>query len=221
MAEEMKKIVKAHCNRCLGDTNHELLRKEKTSWCQDDPAKPGYDLSGSDTYEMLKCIGCDTVALRHTSWFSEDHDSTVRYYPPAVSRQEPEWLTDLYNLLPSKFMHDLLEEVYVALHNDSRRLATMGVRALLDHVMTDKVGDNGSFKANISEFEKQGYIAARQRKMLEVVLEAGHAVMHRSYQPSKEDLEAALSITENLIQSIYIHQAKSKRIKVPRRRRQK
>lgn len=51
-------------------------------------------------------------------------------------------------------------------------------------------------------------------------MESGHAVMHRSHEPSDSELLAALDITENLVQSIYIiDRAKEESLKnVPKRR---
>ncbi|WP_371851449.1 DUF4145 domain-containing protein [Duganella sacchari] len=44
--------------------------------------------------------------------------------------------------------------MYVAISSSALRLATLGVRALLEHVMIEKVGDNGSFKKNLEAFEQ-------------------------------------------------------------------
>jgi len=84
--------------------------------------------------------------------------------------------------------------------------------------MIDKVGDHGRFRDNLNEFEKQGYVSKKQRKILETVLEVGHATMHRSYNPSQDQLNAAIDTTENLIQTIYVLESRAKKIKVPERK---
>jgi len=178
---------------------------------------------------MIKCCGCENVALRHQSWFSEDTDIQGRpiiktnYYPPATYRQEPKWLLELFWVLPidNNFVGDLLKEIYVSLRNDSSRLAVMGVRALLEQVMVDKVGDQGSFKKNLDEFETKGFISKSQRAVLEPVLDAGHAAIHRAFNPSKEDLVSLIDITENVIESIYVNAKRAKEIqkKVPKRKK--
>lgn len=217
----MEKIVKAHCNKCLGERNHKLLHSETMTW--NDEIEQGFVIDGKDTYEMLKCCGCDNIALRHRSWWSANLDKhgqpieEVIYYPPAISRKEPEWLHELHDIedysLTDNIIEGILREIYVALHNNSRRLATMGIRALLEHVMIDKVGDSRSFGSNLKKFENEGYISQKQKEILEAVLEVGHAAMHRSYNPSKDELNTAISITENLIESIYVHGKRAKRIK--------
>jgi hypothetical protein len=83
--------TKAHCNDCGGERNHEVLHCEKTSWEDDD-----HGVWGGDKYETLKCCGCDLIKLRHTSWFSEEEESTVHYFPPSIFRRSPEWFSNLW-----------------------------------------------------------------------------------------------------------------------------
>jgi len=114
---------------------------------------------------------------------------------------------------------DLLQEIYVAIQNDSLRLAVMGIRALLEHVMIDKVSDRGTFQKNLDAFEEQGFVSKSQRTILESVLEAGHATIHRAFSPSRDELVALIDITENVIESIYLNELRAARIagKVPPR----
>jgi hypothetical protein len=85
--------IKAHCNNCLGMTNHTVLHRYIASWSDD-------VVSGGDEYCLIKCAGCDVVHLKHDNWFSEDYDPetgpniTTVYYPPAISRRRPTWLRD-------------------------------------------------------------------------------------------------------------------------------
>lgn len=70
--------------------------------------------------------------------------------------------------------------------------------------MTDKVGDLGSFREQLSAVEKGGFISPSNRAFLEVTIDAGSASIHRGFKPSQNDLKLLLDITENLISSIYI-----------------
>lgn len=215
---------KVHCNTCGGDRNHRVLHSDSNRWNDDD-----HTISGGTTYEMLKCGGCDSVVLRESEWFSEDIDErgqvvpTVRYYPPATFRPKPKWLIELWLQLPSKEhpLHDLLAEVYVALQNDQRSLAAMGIRALLEQIMISKVGDHGTFVRNLAQFELGGFVSRLQRERLETILEAGHAAIHRGYKPSMEDLVTLVDLTEVIVQTIYLHGSKVEAIKkkLPERKR--
>ena len=210
------KQTKAHCSTCGGERNHIVLCSEESSW-----SDPESSISGDDKYEMLKCCGCGSIKLRHREWCSESCDENGRivprtqYYPPAVFRPHPRWFIDLILevSIDDGNLHDLLTEIYVALRNDQRALAAMGIRALLENVMVEKVGDHGSFSANLKAFETDGYVSRIQRERLETILEAGHAAMHRLYKPSKVDLITLVDIAESIIESIYIHHSKVERLK--------
>lgn len=203
--------TKAHCNQCGGDRNHEVLHTEKTSW--EDEEYGEYGVSKDDTYEMLKCLGCDNVKLRHTSWSSEGYDVTVNYFPPAIFRARPDWLSNLWRESDDDFVQTLLNEIYVALQNNLPNLSAMGIRSLIEKIMIAKIGDQGSFNKNIAEFEKHGYVSRIQRDRLEAILEAGHAVIHRTFTPTTEDVITLVDITEHIIETVYLHESKITELK--------
>lgn len=203
--------TKAHCNTCGGERNHDILHSERTTWEHDE-----HPISGSDTYETLKCCGCEAVKLRHTSYFSEDDDVKVFYFPPAIFRRNPEWFSFLWLELESedKFVEALLKEIYIALQNNLPSLATMGVRALLEKIMISRAGgDQGTFAKNIAEFEKMGHVSKLQRERLETILDVGHAAIHRAYTPKVKEVVTLLDITEHIIESVFLHEAKIEELK--------
>lgn len=210
----MVKKTKAHCNTCLGDRNHEILFTEKTSWSVDE-----YGMQGDDRYDMLKCCGCDGITLRHTSASTEDPEPTVQYYPPAIFRQQPRWVWDLRGK-ESHRIRTLLKEIYVGVQNGMKMITTMGVRALVEYVMIESVGDKGSFRKNLTEFADKGFISDKQHEILNAVLEAGHATIHRAYEPSDKDLATCIDIVESMIQDIYVHPGKAAELarRVPKRK---
>lgn len=202
--------TRAHCNTCGGERSHEVLHSEETSW-----SDPDYPISGSDSYETLRCCGCESIELRHTSWFSEEHEPTINYFPPAIFRRNPDWFDQLWLDLPAQdeFVEQLLKEIYVALQNNLPSLATMGVRSLLEKIMISKAGDQGSFLNNISKFEDLGYVSRIQRERLEAILEAGHAATHRTYTPSNKDVITLVDLTEHIVETVYLHEAKVSELK--------
>jgi Domain of unknown function (DUF4145) len=207
--------TKAHCNNCSGERNHEVLHSEKTEWDDSENAWNGNFVSGSKTYETLKCCGCENIKLRYTSWFSEDDEDTVNYFPAAIFRRKPDWFDDLWLELgpEDQFVQRLLKEIYVALQNNLPNLATMGVRSLLEKVMVSKTGDQGSFVKNIAEFEKLGYVSRIQRERLEAILEAGHATIHRTFTPSTQDVITLVDLTEHIVETVYLHEGKVEELK--------
>ena len=221
------KITKGYCNRCCGERSHDVLHEESTTWSEDVYGDGACVFAGEDNYELIKCRGCENVELRHTSWDNAHTDEngvpiTIKnLYPPETFRSEPRWLHELIWSLPidNNFVNDFIKEIYIALRNKSLRLAVMGIRALLEQVMIDKVGDMGSFKNHLDAFENQGFVSHSQRTILEPVLEAGHATMHRSFKPTQTDIANLMDITENIIESIYINEERASRLakRVPAR----
>jgi hypothetical protein len=193
------------------------LHAEKTSWSDD-----RYGISGGDKYETLKCLGCDTVILRHTSWFSEEDEPKTTYFPPAIFRKKPDWFPQLWLELreEDEFVRLLLDEIYVALQNNLPRLATMGVRSLLEKVMISKTGDRGSFAGNATEFERLGFVSRVQRERVEAILEAGHATIHRDFSPTREDVITLVDIAEHIVESVFLHDTRvnAVRQRIPPRR---
>ena len=107
----------------------------------------------------------------------------------------------------------LLNEIYTALHGECLSLAAMGVRALLERVMIDRVGDHDSFAENLKAFADKGYVAAHQSDILKATLDVGHASIHRNYTPTLEDIRLALDITENVIEMVYVSHEQAAELK--------
>ncbi|MFM0428998.1 DUF4145 domain-containing protein [Paraburkholderia aspalathi] len=107
-----------------------------------------------------------------------------------------------------QFVDALLKEIYVAIHNNLRSLAAMGVRSLVEKVMISKAGDKGSFLKNIAEFERLGYVSRIQRERIEAILEAGHAAIHRDFMPTTSDVITLVDIAEHIVETVYLHESK-------------
>jgi hypothetical protein len=210
---------KTHCNQCGGERQHDVLWTQSVKYVEHNWTE------GADHY-VVQCRGCEWISYQVSWWHSDlrDEDNQVlldvKSYPPRTVRKKPHWHSDFLLEMAFKddhFLH-LLDEIYVALQNDSLRLAAMGIRALLESIMIEKCGDQGTFKANLNEFQKLGHISFTQRTAVEPVIEAGHAATHRSFKPEQSDALIALDITENIIESIYVAGQKAGKLKIPPRR---
>jgi hypothetical protein len=199
------KTTRAPCSTCLTNTEHNVLYAvdgRNDDWCE-----PHYDL--------LECAGCKDISLRLTLKHIDDTKS-VHYFPSPASRKVPDWL---YVGYVAKTLGSLLHEIYQAVRGGQLRLAIMGIRALIEQVMIHKVGDNGSFLKNLDAFQQAGYISLVQRDVLNDILDAGHAAIHRAYEPKTKDIEIALDITEAIMAAIFVHADAAKKVseRVPAR----
>ncbi|MCW5322277.1 DUF4145 domain-containing protein [Verminephrobacter aporrectodeae subsp. tuberculatae] len=105
----------------------------------------------------------------------------------------------------------MLDEVYATLHADSRRLAMMGARAIIDVVITRTVGDQGSFSKGLDELKNKDLISKRDRDIIEAAVNAGSAAMHRGHQPTADDVNVVIDIVERMVHA-EILEAKAKEL---------
>jgi hypothetical protein len=202
MTTEKFEIQKSHCNKCLQDTNHFIIAKRQHSGSNPVDDYGQYQIDWSTSCTMLECCGCENVVLKRTFYFSECDDVETEYYPPPVSRQLPRWHEDL----PDEWI-ELIKEVYSALHADSRRLALMGARALVDMYMNHQLGDVGGFQEKIKKLESDGLISRPNKEFLEAALEAGHAAAHRGHKAKVNEVNQVIDIVENMLQNYVLKEA--------------
>ncbi|MEE2952251.1 MAG: DUF4145 domain-containing protein [Pseudomonadota bacterium] len=216
------KVRRYHCNECGSETNHDLLHKHVSTWSETIDER--HEINGGESHKLVRCCGCEFVHLVVESWFSEVDEITVRHYPPLVSREKPAWIARLDDIFEgneaTREIADFLNEIYSALQNNSRRLALMGIRALLERMMVEKVGDTGRIGENVKKFVEQGYVAPQMEETFRAVLiEGGHAAMHRGYKPGPVELNTYMDLTEWLVASVYVHPSQSAvvRNRIPKR----
>jgi hypothetical protein len=194
---------KAPCTRCGHITTHRVLARENRS-----DEEQGLD----DNYYFLACAGCDTVSMANI-WNGGGEDEG-RYYPSPISRRPPKWLFKLRFLFGANEtpLGELLQEIYEAVQGKQNRLALMGIRAFFEQLMIAKVGDQGTFNANLDKFLQDGFIAKIQLVAIQHILESGHAAIHRGYNPVEQDLNTALNIVEAITETIYFHEEEAKEV---------
>lgn len=205
------------CRTCGGDRHHTVLYQKTISWTEDDSG-----LDGGDMWLVLQCAGCHTIAFAHQHWFSEEHeiDETERkqivhldLYPPSPRHQQPKWGINLYLGLRSdeRWINQMLNDIYSAAGMKARSLAAMGARAIVDYLITSRAGDKGSFSEKLHLLEEQGVITKIQVDLANAAFDAGSAAAHRGYNPSEDDLNILLEITESLLQQICVNRVQAAR----------
>lgn len=222
--DDIYSVIRVHCNNCGHVTVHDVLEGADYGLWESVPDKSVPDSFeekrvGDDMYLIVMCQGCGHKGFAH----HQDHYQNgykIDIYPAKVIRKLPPW----YVLARSSLHADLLgliTEIYSALRCDALRLASMGIRAAFEYIFIEKVGDCGSFRANIDAFHKNGFMSAVAKEAINSVLEVGHATMHRAHAPVMQDVLGMLDILEHLIQGLYVHGslAQSVAAKIPARRK--
>lgn len=138
--------------------------------------------------------------MARVNWCSEDDPFEGRervFFPPRVSRKKPAWLTQQPEL--NDYI-ELFDEVYTALHADSRRLAMMGARAVIDLAVARMLGsDPGNFTAGMNELVAAKRLSDEERALIDAAFDAGSAAMHRGHQPEVDDVNTAIDIVERVV----------------------
>ena len=203
------KTTWSHCNECGQETKHDIVHRASRRRTFDDDR---YSVDVGSDWTIVQCGGCEEVSMRRVDWCSDDDrqegPNPPTFFPARVSRRKPVWLTREH--APSTYV-GMLDEVYAALHADSRRLAMMGARAIIDLVITRTVGDQGNFSKGLDELKKNDFIGMRDRTIIEAAIDAGSAAMHRGHQPTADDVNVVIDIVERMIQA-EILEAKAKEL---------
>jgi hypothetical protein len=144
---------------------------------------------------------------RNRRWYDERGRPEVHteYFPPTITRQKPSWRRQFLPIVPAlNAFNELMDEIYSALAQESLRLAAMGIRALVERLMLDQVGDRGSFEKNIAAFFAAGHVALNlQATFKDTLIEAGHAAMHRDFEPTADTINTLLDIVEGVMHTVY------------------
>jgi len=197
MTTEPNPIEMLHCNECRHKTKHQLL-KEVTSNSSEDWGDD-YTFHSQTVHELFQCCGCSAVVLRQSYSDSEMDGDRSWYFPPRISRHQPDWI----DKMPADIQR-VMREVYRCLGADSRALPMMGLRTVLDLLIMEQVEDTGTFVQKLLRLQTKGIISERNRKVLEAALDAGHAAVHRAWAPKLPQVHSVLDIVENLLQSVYL-----------------
>ncbi len=210
----VNEVITSPCNNCGHPTNHLVVAvRHFEEWVGEEEGGRDLTLDLEYEYAMLECGGCQGISLRVDEMLDGTLFSTT-LYPPRVDRKKPAWSIDLPIQLQS-----LMTEIYAALANDSRKLAVMGARAILDIVMTEKVGRGGTFQSRLEALEAKGLIGKANREILRAALDAESGAAHRAYAPPSDIVNEIMDIIENLLEAAYIFPKSLKKLKpnTPRR----
>ena len=195
-------IPRTPCNLCGQETEHDVIHTETAS-----KETEGIEIPAKT--EVLSCRGCKEVSVRQRIFEElaqeegEEPRSQITYAPPRLWHQPPKWLSDLEQYDPD--LKGLLDEVYSATHDKQIRLLSMGVRSVLDRMMSLALGgDVGSFKQKLAVMIKEDHFTAKQADNLEIVIDAGSASTHRGFKPPRELLKEMVIVMESLVREHYI-----------------
>jgi hypothetical protein len=200
----------SYCYECGGDRSHEILGSHNEQQSFPDPPC-GEMVTFGEISQLLKCKGCGFVSMRKAKWSSEmdqDDHPVWRYFPPQHSKPLPSWLKEIQDRDKLTLVLRCFIECYEAFSAGAVWIACVGARSVLEQIMIEKVSDQGSFAKNLKGFKDAEHISGQDENRLKILVEAGHASTHRSFDPKKEEVSAILDVLSNLLESLYFDENK-------------
>ncbi|MBI9107081.1 MAG: DUF4145 domain-containing protein [Spirochaetales bacterium] len=227
------KIIKSYCNKCQKEMNQTVVKSIKEIYEENNE----YGVSGSSDYQILKCLGCDSISFQKDCYFSEyrDYDSNgcwVEKYPTSnQNNYKLKEFDDLpFNIIP------LYEEVIDSFNNSNFILCAAGIRAILEGICKDKNIKKGEIEVENKNCEikikkstqlfgrikglvQAGIITKKHEEALQELRFLGNESLHEITIPKKKHLLIAIEIIEHMIIDIYDLPLKFEKLKNEREKK--
>ena len=200
------KYVLSCIGTCKGHTKHVVIcsvqkfgRVEET------------DLDWFIDYEIIMCLGCETFSFRKENYDTDNLDPyTLNYmkthvHYPRRRGAQAELELSFFNRfeLPSNLLN-IYHETNVALDNQLRVLAGVGMRTILETVCKDKNAKGKNLAEKIDGLVSNKILTEDGAKILHQVRLLGNESAHEVQPKSKEQLDLAWEVIVNLLQNIYV-----------------
>ena len=201
-----EKKLKNYCRTCNRETNHDVIGINSEVG---NPDEYNYKLEHS----IVKCCGCEAVSFRKAFHDYEnvfqidedewDYDITVDIYPKKTKSHidvsnAPEVVRSIYN------------ETCNAFSDGSHTLAGIGFRATIEAICNDQEIVGKELYTRINNLATKGLISKKDSIRLHSIRFLGNDAAHDIKKPTLKNLEAALTIIEHLLTTIYLIDSETK-----------
>ncbi len=165
------------------------------------------------TFKLFECEHCRNVSLATYTWehpgsmIGDSYIAEVKRFPPEIYRNKPNWYNELDNEYTS-----ILDEVYEALDNSLFTLASSCVRTAIERILATTLGDIGGFEKKLKSLLEQKIIDLNEYELLEAIIDAGSASVHRGFSPDQESIGHMMEITEHIFYELCIRKSKSEKL---------
>lgn len=230
-----KTRIKSLCRNCESKTNHSILQNEVHKGSLPFEHHPEDIYWWETKYQIIQCLGCDTMAFRTENINSEDID----YEGPNLNIELlPEY--KLNHIKPRYYFNtpNVISRVYRetvdAFNSDMLILCSIGIRSLVEGIckahkiekgtitFKDKNGDSKSkisksLGGKINGLAEEGIISIKSSNALQEHKFIGDTAVHSLEIPSNKALRLSIEILENILESLYAVPFKTKTIQRSRK----
>lgn len=205
----MEKLL---CNTCKRLTNHKVLKSHNQTYTPaDDPDMPVDYAEG--TWEIIQCVGCETVSFRESWLTSEDWVPnkgpvpTVYRYPEADKDQLP---VKSFRQVPYN-IYRIYEESIQSFNIGNYILCAAGLRAVIEGICEEEIAKNeqmtskklDTLEKKINGLHEKKILAERHAEILHALRFIGNEAVHELTAPPEDDLKAAIDIVEHTLENLY------------------
>jgi len=203
------------CRECDRSTKHEIVTEATLAGAS---GSRDYEIYWATEYQVVRCLGCETVSFRRTNSNSEDgyiqtgEDEWVEniheeIYPIPYDGRQP--ISDAH-LLPDKIQR-IYEESLGALNNRQEVLCGIGVRAIIETVCKDKSAAGSDLYSKINSLVSQGVLTQDGADILHKLRTLGNNAAHEVKPHTPKELGLAFDVVDHLLLGVYILPEHAKR----------
>jgi len=194
------------CGSCESVTRHKVLAECKSHY-QDDSGQVDFWFD----HQIVQCQGCLTVSFCEASRCSEEWDydpDTGQQFLPATRKLFPNRIAgrpvmrDAYSLPHG--VYKIYTEAHGAMCADLVILTGLGIRAIVEAVCNDKEIRGRDLAVRIDALAQNGLITEEGAAILHSLRFMGNAAAHEMRAHAPKELNAAFSVVEHLLQTVYI-----------------
>lgn len=214
--------IRVLCVTCNRETKHRVaasLDKNGSEFNQQE----GWHVHWRDHYQVVQCLGCETVTFRHLNWFSEafdpmfGEDGTTEYLYP---KRNLNTLVARPLINVPTTLKRLYVEVIDCFNNEALTLCAAGLRALVEGLCADNGVRDGfvertkpdgqttsrredNLEGKINGLNEKGLLTKSSSDTLHEHRYLGNEALHDLARPSASELGLAISIIEQTLEQIY------------------
>lgn len=208
---KQSEIVRIQCSRCGGDPKNHTVESEHSVHHGND------EIDVWNTYQIIKCMGCDNIRFRQYETCSESRDyetGKLEEYAEAVfpgSGPQKHLPIDTSGF-PDDVGKMYLETV-MCFNAGSNTLAGGGLRATVEALCLQQQVKGKNLQERIDALVGHGVLAKVQADLLHEERYIGNEALHEMLTPSDQDLNDGLEIVEGLLRTVYVLPVHASRLK--------
>ena len=194
------------CRECRRKTKHEVLAEVTRTG--------NNGLQWRDEYQIVKCMGCESIAFRRAQGTEEDNvpvgedgDGWIYEYQPLEElfpdpRSGRQAIGDS-KLLPEPILR-IYDESIFSLNNRQDVLCGIGIRAILEAVCNERQAQGGTLLAKIDSLVKQQVLTPDGAAILHKLRVLGNRAAHEVKPHTTAELGLALDVIDHLLEGVYV-----------------